>query len=88
MEVITPLDIVEFDPPIGPLEQMRLIGFIFQHQMNLAANQLAAHGLGKFDEEVLVGIVLQGMDGIEPQPIDPIVTQPQHGVIGQKTLLR
>jgi hypothetical protein len=51
-EVIAPLRVVEPDLASRPLQEMRLIGFIFQHQMHMTACQLAADRQSQLDQEM------------------------------------
>jgi len=56
VEVTSPLRILKRDTFALARQQMRLIGFIFEHEMDMPANQARAYGLGKYGQEVLLGM--------------------------------
>src|ERR1700733_3052276 len=52
--------------------------------MDLAIRKCRPDGLGKFDQEVGMGVVLKGMNCVEAKAIETVIPQPHQCVIDEK----
>ena len=84
MKIIAPLRVVKPRPVLAPLEQVSLVGFVLKHQMHMPLRQLSADGLGQFDKKMFVGVILERVYGIEPQPVKAIIAHPHEGIFDQE----
>ena len=66
---------------------MRLIGFVFQHQMDVAAGvaglDFPADGFRQFGQDMGLAVVDDRMHGVEPQPVEAVLVQPVQGVVDE-----
>ena len=46
-------------------QQMRLVGLVFEHQMDMPGGEFFADALGELVEEMLLAVVENGMNGVE-----------------------
>ena len=85
MEVVVPLRRMEPRAPVRlAREPARLIRFVLEHEMDLPAGQRRPSALGDLGDDVLLAIVEDRMDGVEPEAVEVIFLEPVQRVVDEE----
>ncbi len=82
MDVVVPLRRVERHGAIRVArQQVAVIVLVFDDEVDVAVAGAFAHAAGKLDQQMFAIVVLDRVDGIEPQTVDPELGDPGDGVL-------
>ena len=84
VQIIVPLRVETPDPAALPRQAAGLVAVVFEDEMNLAIGDMPAHGFADLVDDVGHGLVENGVDGIEPQPVEMVFLEPIERIMDKK----
>src|SRR5690606_24098711 len=66
------------------LEMTRLVGAVLEHEMSLAVRDPTRDRLGELRQEVALGVVEDGVHGVEPEAVEAIFEEPEKRVLDEE----